>query len=277
MYQKTKLYEIFRRVGLVLLVIWAGFPVFVLITSAFKPPDKIFAYPPTFIFNPTLQNFFSLVRDWPQFFDGLFNSLVVSFGAALFTVLLAAPAGYAFSRYKSKILEGSAFFMLAVRMYPPIVLTVPLYPIFSRLGLVDTYWVLIILYSTFFVSLSSWLMKTFIDEVDIELEEAAAIDGASRFQIITRIIIPLSIHGIVATAIFVLTFAWKEYMFAYIFTGSNSQTAPIVLEQMLSPVTGVEWGPLFAAAVIQLIPILVFILLVQNYLIKGLSAGGVKG
>jgi len=277
MYQKTTTFEIFRRVGLILLLVWAGFPVLFLFLSTFKTPLEIFKFPPTFIFKPTLVNFSSLAKDWPQFFTGLKNSAIVAVFSSTLTILLAAPAGYALSRYSRKFLNASAFFMLAVRMYPPIVLTVPLFPVFSALGLTNTFWALILLYTTFFVSLCSWLMKTYMDEVPVELEEAAAIDGASVFQRVTRIVIPLSIHGIIATAIFVSIFAWKEFTFAYIFTGTKTHTAPIILDHMLSPITGVTWGPLFAATTTQLIPILAFIWLVQGYLIQGMKTGAIKG
>jgi multiple sugar transport system permease protein len=277
MFQKTPLFQVLRRVGLVVLLVWACFPVLLLFLSTFKAPMEIFKYPPTLIFEPTLQNFGDMVRDWPVFFKSLGNSAVVAMGASALTVLLATPAGYALSRYRSRALEGSAFFILAVRMYPPIVLSIPLFPALSAAGLIDTYWVLILIYSAFQVSLSAWLMKTYMDEVPVELEEAAIIDGASVLQRALRVVIPLSIHGIVATAIFVTIFAWKEYTLAYIFTGTKTRTAPLVLEEMISPVTGVSWGPLFAASTTQLLPILLFVWLIQSYLVKGLKTGAVKG
>jgi multiple sugar transport system permease protein len=277
MFQKTPSYRILRPVGVVLFLFWAAFPVFFLFMSTFKTPNEIFRFPPSFIFLPTVQNFVDVFEDWPLFMVGMKNSTIIAFGASALTILIAAPAGYALSRYRNRFLEGSAFFMLAIRMYPPIVVTVPLYPLLSRVGLMDTYWVLILLYCAFFVSLSVWLMKTYMDEVPVELEEAASIDGASAFQRVIRIIIPLSAHGLAATAIFVTIFAWKEYTFAYIFTGTKVQTTPIVLHQMLSPVTGVSFGPLFAAATMQLLPILIFIWLVQGYLVKGMKTGAVKG
>ena len=120
-------------------------------------------------------------------------------------------------------------------------------------------------------------MKTYMDDVPVELEEAARIDGANTWQVVTRIILPLSLHGIIATFVFVTIFAWKEYTIGFIFTGSKIRTAPLVLSAMLSPVTGVSWGPLFAAVTLQLIPIIVFIWFVQSYLVKGLRAGAVKG
>lgn len=120
MYQKTTTFEIFRRVGLILLLLFAGFPVLFLILSTFKTPFEIFRFPPTFVFKPTLVNFSSLAKDWPQFFGGLKSSAIVAFFSSTLTILLAAPAGYALSRYSRKFLNASAFFMLAVRMYPPL-------------------------------------------------------------------------------------------------------------------------------------------------------------
>lgn len=277
MYQKTKSFFLFRWSMMILIVLFAAFPVFFVLISSFKHPMEIFQYPPKFFFTPTLENYSSLGSDWPIFFKSMWQSVLAAFGSSLITILLTMPAGYALSRSKSRIINGSAFFMLAVRMYPPIVLTVPLFPIFSRLGLVDTYWVLLILYSTFFISLSSWLMKTYMDDVPVELEEAARIDGANPWQVVTRIVLPLSIHGIIATFVFVTIFAWKEYTIGFIFTGTKIRTAPLVLSEMLSPVTGVSWGPLFAAVTLQLLPIIVFIWFVQSYLVKGMRSGAVKG
>jgi len=277
MFQKTPTYRIIRPVGLILLLMFAAFPVFFLFISSMKTPNEIFRFPPSFIFTPTFENFLDVFTDWPLFLVGMKNSSIIAFGASLLTILVAAPAGYALSRYSSRFLDTSAFFMLAIRMYPPIVVTVPLYPILAELGLMDSHFILIVLYCAFFVSLSTWLMKTYMDEVPIELEEAASIDGANALQRVLMIIIPLSAHGLAATAIFVTIFAWKEYTFAYIFTGTRVQTTPLVLHQMLSPVTGVSFGPLFAAATMQLLPILIFIWLVQGYLVKGMKTGAVKG
>lgn len=277
MYQRTRIFKTLRPIVLIALLIWTCFPVLFLFMSTFKVPKEIFKFPPTFIFKPTLVNFQELVQRWPIFFKSLSHSAIVAVGASVLTILLATPAGYALSRYRNRFLEGSAFFMLAIRMYPPIVLTIPLFPALSNAGLVDSFWVLILLYSTFFVSLSSWLMKTYMDEVPVELEEAAIIDGANAFQRVMRVIIPLSIHGIIATAIFVIIFAWKEYMLAYIFVGTKVRTAPLTLYEMLSPIEGVSWGPLFAASTTQLVPILAFIWFVQAYLVQGLKTGAVKG
>ena len=133
------------------------------------------------------------------------------------------------------------------------------------------------LYSTFFVSLGTWIMKAFIEQIPRELEEAAIVDGANLFQTLVRVILPLAAQGIVASSIFVLVFSWNEFIFALIFTTRHAKTAPLIIAEMLSTADGVEWGILFAAATIQLVPVLVFVIAVQRYVVAGLQAGAVKG
>jgi multiple sugar transport system permease protein len=153
----------------------------------------------------------------------------------------------------------------------------PLFPAVNWLMLNDTRTVLILLYSAFFLSLGTWIMKAFIDQLPIELEEAAAIDGSSLWQTLWHIILPLSHAGLIATSVFIMVFAWNDFLFAFIFTAVDAKTAPVVISEMVGAIDGVDWGILFAAATLQLLPILVFVLLVQKYLIAGLSAGASKG
>lgn len=277
MFYKTRMGGIFQWVGLVLAILWSVFPIFFLIVSTFKPPIDIFAYPPTLFSKFSLQNFYSLFTKWPQFTNTFVNSILVTVGSTLLTIIVAMPVGYAFSRYRGRLINASAFLLLAVRMFPVIVLTIPLFSVFQKLGIIDSHLVLIVLYSTFEISMASWLMKTFMDEIPVEIEEAAKIDGANTFQVITTIIFPLSLQGVVATSVFVAIYVWNEFTLAFIFTATKARTAPILISEMLGSVLGIEWGPLFALATLQLIPILIFMLLVQEYLIKGLTVGSVKG
>lgn len=265
-----------RLVLIAIAVLWSGFPVFLVVLSSFKPPREIFAVPPAFIFTPTLQNYASLWEEWPSFFGNLLNSLIVTIGATILTIVVSTLAAYVYSRYRSTLLTASAFFMLFVRMIPPIIVTVPLFPAVNLLNLNDTHFVLIVLYATFFVSLSTWIMKAFIDAIPREIEEAAIMDGAKTFDIVWRVILPLSVHGIVAASIFVFVFSWNEFIFALIFTTRTAKTAPLVISEILGTVEGVDWGILFAAASIQLIPIVVFVIVVQRYVIAGLTSGAVK-
>lgn len=258
-------------------ILWSAFPIFMVVTSSFKTHLDIFAVPPRLIFEPTLQNYALLFREWPQFFDALVNSLIITVGATLLTAFTSLLAGYAYSRFRSRLLTLSAFFMILVRMLPPIVVTIPLFPAINALNLSDTHAILILLYAAFFVSLSTWILKTFIDQIPRELEEAAEVEGASVWQRLVKVVLPLAVHGMVAACVFVVVFSWNEYVFALIFTSNEAKTAPLILSEISGAVEGVQWGILFAAATIQLVPILIFVLVVQKYIVTGLTAGAVKG
>ncbi len=256
---------------------WSVLPIALVVLASFKPPRDIFAIPPQLVFTPTLENYARLWELWPGFFANMANSLIVTAGATLATVAFASSAGYVYARYSSRLLTISAFFMIVVRMLPPIIVTLPLFPLINWLRLNDTHIVLVLLYSTFFVSLATWIMRAFIEAIPRELEEAAFVDGAALGQILLRIVLPLVANGLVAASIFVLVYAWNEYIFALVFTTRNARTTPLVISEILSTVEGVDWGILFAAATVQLAPILAFVVAVQRYVIAGLSASAVKG
>lgn len=256
---------------------WSVFPIAMVVLSSFKPQRDIFAIPPQLVFAPTLENYRRLLQEWPAFLPDMANSLVVTVGATLLTVVTSTLAGYVYARFQGRALALSAFFMVLVRMLPPIVVTLPLFPLFSWLHLTDTHLVLVLMYAAFFVSLATWIMRAFIDQVPRELEEAAVVDGAGLGQVLRMVVLPLVLNGVIAASLFVIVFAWNEFVFALIFTTRVARTAPLVMSEMLSTTDGVDWGVLFAAATIQLAPILAFILAAQRYVIAGLTAGAVKG
>jgi multiple sugar transport system permease protein len=259
------------------ILIWSLFPIAFIVMSAVKPGQDIFAVPPKFIFTPTWQHYGQLWSEWGTFFDGLFNSTIITIGATILAITTSTSAGYVYSRYSSRFLNASVLFLIIVRLIPPIVVTLPLFPIINAMGLNDTHIVLIVLYATFFVSLGTVLMRTFIDQIPRELDEAAQIDGATRLVTLRKIIVPLAAPGILAVAVFVVVFAWNEFLFAFIFTATNAKTAPLVISEMIGSIDGVDWGVLFAASTIQLIPVLLFVVLMNRYLVAGLTAGATKG
>ncbi|OFX26628.1 MAG: ABC transporter permease [Armatimonadetes bacterium RBG_16_67_12] len=258
-------------------VSWSALPILLVVMSSLKDPRTIFDFPPRLVFWPELTSYHSLLVAWPQITGSLTNSLIITLASGALTLILSMPAAYAYSRFRSAYLRVSAFFILAVRMFPPIIITIPLFPFLQRIGLMDRHAMLVVLYVTFNVSLTSWLMKSFIDDVPVEIEEAALIDGCTRWQVIRRVTVPLTAPGLVAATVFAALLAWNEFQFAFIFTSTRARTMPILINEMLGSVTGVEWGPLFAAATLQLAPILVFLLVVQRHLIRGMTVGSVKG
>ncbi|MCY7308579.1 MAG: carbohydrate ABC transporter permease [Rhodoferax sp.] len=271
------LLALLRMSALALVLLWSAFPIALIVLGSVRPAAQIFAEKNLFAFSATTQNYVNLWKRWPDFFHNLANSLLIALGATALTLVVSFLAGYVYARRQGRWLTASAFFMILVRLLPPIVLTLPLFPAVNWLMLNDTRTVLIVLYCAFFVSLGTWIMKAFIDQLPLELEEAAAIDGSTLWQTLWHIILPLSHAGLIATSVFIMVFAWNDFLFAFIFTAVDAKTAPVVISEMVGAIDGVDWGILFAAATCQLLPILVFVLLVQKYLIAGLSAGAAKG
>lgn len=262
---------------ILVIAVWSLAPIAFVVVSSLKPPGEIFAYPPKWLFTPTLQNYVDLWLEFGEFFQTLTNSIIVSAGATVFTTAVGFMAGYVYSRYSGRLIAASALYMIAIRLLPPIVVTLPLFPIVSWLRLSDTHLVLILLYSAFWVSLVTVILKTFIDEIPRELDEAAEIDGASQWQILMRVILPLTAQGLAAGAIFVFIFAWNEFLFALIFTTSQAKTAPLVLSEVMDAIYGTSWGVLFAGVTIQLLPVLLLVVLANRLIVAGLTAGSVKG
>ncbi len=262
-------------VGLIL--VWSLAPMLLIVSSSFKPAREIFAMPPVLLFRPTVGHYVALWRHWPAFFSALLNSVVITALATLLAVIASAMAGYAYSRFRGTWLGASAFWLIVVRLIPPIVVILPLFPAANALGLQDTQLWLAILYATFFVSLGTFVMRAFFDQIPRELDEAAAVDGAGRLTTLLRVIAPLAAQGMLAVAVFVIVFAWNEFVFAFIFTSTHARTAPMVLAEIVGNFDGVEWGVLFAAATVQLAPVLVFVWVMQKHLVAGLTAGATKG
>lgn len=273
--------RLLRRAGkalaLAALLAWSLGPVLFMAVSSFKPGQEIFAVPPTLAFAPTTAHYVALWQQWGVFFKGLFNSLVITAGATALVVSASLLAGFACSRFPGPGTRRSVLFLIVVRLLPPIVVTLPLFPAVNVLGLNDTHLVLVLLYATFFVSLGTVLMRTFIDQIPKELDEAAMVDGAGRWAVLWRVIRPLARQGMLAVAVFVIVYAWNEFLFAFVFTATRAKTAPLVISEMMGSLDGVDWGVLFAASTLQLVPVLVFVMLMQKHLVAGLTGGAVKG
>ncbi len=270
------LLRILRPALIAVALVWSAFPIALVVLSSFKEARQIFEVPPSLLFTPTLDNYRTLWTSRPEFFRALTSSLAITIGTTALTLLASTLAGYVYARFRSRLLSASAFGLLAVRMLPPIIVTVPLFPVLNALRMNDTHLMLILLYAAFYVSLGTWIMRSFVAQLPIELEEAAAVDGAGLFQILIRVVLPLVVPGLIAVAIFVVIFAWNEYVFALIFTTRHAKTAPVIIGEMLGTVEGVQWGVIFAAATVQLVPVLALVVALQRYLVAGLMAGAVK-
>ena len=219
----------------------------------------------------------ALANGGSKYFYQLLNSIIIGGGSTILAVGLGTLAAYAFSRFDIAGKDDLLFFILSTRMLPPVVVVIPIYLMYSALGLRDTHFGLILLYTTFNVSFAVWLMKGFIDEIPKEYEDAALVDGYSRFQTFLKVILPQSVTGIAATAVFCLITAWNEFAFALVLTevGGRAVTAPPSITSATGS-SGMDWGKIAAGTFVFLLPVAVFTFLMRNHLLRGVTFGAVK-
>ncbi|MBP9182265.1 MAG: carbohydrate ABC transporter permease [Fuscovulum sp.] len=282
-------------------------PLVWIISTGFKSgPDSI-SYPPKVLFEPSLQGYVNLfttrtrvaqeefqalppaetwydqiVRDQgmviagkSRFGERFLNSVIIGFGSTALSIFLGTLAAYAFSRFKVPLKDDLLFFILSTRMMPPIAVAIPIYLMYRELGLSDTHLGMILLYTAVNISLAVWLLKGFIDEIPREYEEAALIDGYTRFQAFRKVVLPQAATGIASTAIFCLIFAWNEYAFAVLLTSGTAQTAPPFIPTIIG-VGGQDWPAVAAGATIFLLPVMIFTILLRKHLLRGITFGAVR-
>ena len=205
----------------------------------------------------------------------MLNSLIIAGGSTVFSVTLGLFAAYAFSRFEMAGKGDLLFFILSTRMLPAVVVAVPLFLMFRQLGLHDSHVGMIILYTVFNLSLTTWLLKGFIDEIPKEYEEAAMVDGYSRWQSFFKIVLTQATTGIAATTVFALIFAWNEYAFALLLTSENARTAPPAIATMLGR-GGIEWSAIAAGTLTFLIPVIIIAFDLRKYLLRGVTFGAIR-
>ncbi len=203
------------------------------------------------------------------------NSLIIAGTSTVLSVVLGLLAAYSFSRFHIPGKDDLLFFILSTRMLPPVVVTIPIFLMYRRLGLSDTHLGLIILYTVFNLSFSVWLLKGFIDEIPREYEEAALVDGYTRLQAFFKIVLPQAMTGIAATTVFCLIFAWNEYAFALMLTTERARTAPPSIPSMLGT-GGIEWSAIAAGSLGFLIPVVIVTFLLRDYLLRGVTFGAMR-
>ncbi|HYB44526.1 MAG TPA: carbohydrate ABC transporter permease [Candidatus Methylomirabilis sp.] len=250
------------------------FPVLWLAQISLKTDVEAMRVPPALFFAPTLDNYAAVFQG--KFARSFGNSLIVSVSTTLCAMLLGVPAAYALSRASFGRSRGLALWVLTTRMAPPIAFAIPFFLAYRWLGLIDTLSGLLIIYLTFNLSLVMWMMRTFFDGIPRSLEEAAAIDGAGPLQAFRRITLPLSGPGLATTAIFCFVFAWNDFFYALVLTRSRALMAPVAIVNFMN-YEGWEWGKIGAAATMIMVPVVLFALTVRRYLIRGLTAGALKG
>lgn len=251
-------------------------PVLWMISTSLKPIDEVFAVPPKWI--PERMTFGAFGRIWTEypFLYYFRNSLTVVLAATLISLFFSSLAGYGASRFHFRGKSTFLTFLLATQMFPSIMLLIPFFKIMQTFDLVNTLLGLILTYITFTIPLCSWMMMGYFDSISRELDDAAAIDGCSRFRTFVQIILPLSLPGLVATAIYAFLTGWNEYMFALVLTHDETmKTVPVGIGQMTGE-NKLTWNDVMSASLVATLPLLLVFLFLQRYFINSLTAGAVK-
>lgn len=285
MHEKRSLPLEVLRYGLIVLVIgFFVFPIFWMVLTSLKPDDAIMVSPPRFLFTPTLENYRHAIED-KNFLFYIRNTLIISVISTVFVVILGSLAAYSFARYN--VGDGHLlFFILSTKMMPAIAVILPFFLIFREVGKtgfgqfmhlgLDQHGALILSYVVFNLPFAIWLLVSFFQDIPRELEHSARLDGLSRLKVLRKVTLPLAAPGIAVTAVFTLIFCWNEFLFAYILTRKIASTVTVGVESFFT-LQGILWGPVAAAATIAVAPMLVFVLAMQRYMVRGLTFGAVRG
>ena len=257
--------------GVVAICVPFVFVFYWMVLGAMKTPVQNTASPPIFLFRPTFENFYRVFAA-NQFVQYIVNSFAVSGGATLLALLLGLPAAHVIARYRQR---GIALGILVARMAPHLSYVVPFFILFQWLGWIDTYAAIILSHLVITLPIVVWVMIGAFEDVPLELEEAARIDGCSRWQVFTRISLPVSRTSLATATILSFIFSWNNFLFALILTGPERRTLPVAVFNFMSG-DEIDWGGLSAAATLITLPILVLILFVQRHIVQGMTAGGLK-
>lgn len=267
----------FHRIPLYLLIAvfagWSILPIALMLLTSVKPAN-VAARPTELAFRPTLDNYRAVLEQTP-FLSYLGNTVIVAAATTVLSITFGSLAAYSFARFRFPGHEALPLFYLVVRMVPRIVLVVPYFMLLNRLGLLNTYPGLFLSYTTFALPFVIWMMLGFFKEIPVDLEEAGLVDGCNRLTVLRDVVVPLVAPGLVATAIFTFLLGWNEFLFALILSGASTRTLPMIVASFETE-RGVEWGPMSAASILIILPIILFALGMQRYLIRGLTAGAVK-
>lgn len=276
---KYKNYKILRAVVfwffMVLILLFFISPLLWLISTSFKNYIDAFAMPPKIIFTPTLENYIRVLGR-ADFFQYMLNSIICSLVSTAVALVFGVPCAYAIAMFNYSKAKNTSFFFLSARIAPPIMSLLPLYIIFSRIGILGTKIPIIIMYTLICLPIVVWLMPVYFREVPQEIREAAIIDGCNEMDIFSRIVLPLVRGSIAATAIYCVILTWNEFLIALVMSNRSSQTLPVTVTSFMT-FQGTEWGPLSAAGTIIMIPMIAFGFIIQKYFARGIVSGAVKG
>ncbi|TFD63279.1 carbohydrate ABC transporter permease [Cryobacterium sp. Hh38] len=264
--------------AILVLSIWSVFaltPIVWIAMMSLKTSDDIITYPPKFVFLPTLANY-AQIFSGSQFLTPFVNSLIVTAGALLLTLVIGLPTAYALARFQFKGRENIAFGILSMRFAPELLIILPLYLMFQKVGLYDSYLGLILAYQLVTLPMLIWMLRSFIEDLPVELEEAVAVDGGTRWTAFRHVLFRLIAPGLGAALMLSFIWAWNNYTLPLVLSGRNTQVITTGIQQYIS-YQSIEWGPMAAATVVSMVPGILFALFSLRWIVGGLTAGTVKG
>jgi len=268
--------QVLLHVAVILSLAALAFPIVLLVFNSVKTDVEIFASPMGAPSVVTWENFHHVLFE-TSFLVNLRNSAIVAAATVLLSVIVTAPAGYAVSRFRFRGRTLFSMWLLATQSFPGIIMVLGLFTVLRSYGLLNTLPGLIVMHTSFSMPFAVWLLKGYFDKIPVALEEAARIDGCTRLRSLIRIVLPLSVPGLLAVATFSLLLSWNEFFFALVIMRDNAHyTLPVFLSRFLGSGGVVQWGPLSAAALLVSLPVFLLFLLGQRYLVSGLTGGAVK-
>ena len=272
---RTLLLSVLKHAFLAFVALVCLTPFLLVLATSLKTQVDAVALPPKWLFVPTLDNYAEQLGN-PEFFNAVKNSLLIAFSTTAIATVIGVMAGYSLARYRFRFRGTFGNSFLLLRAVPPITLVIPYYMIWSNLHLSNTYVAMVVMYLALALPLIVWMMRSFFVEIPVEIEEAALVDGCTRFQALRLVLIPIVTPGIVASAGLAFIMIWNEFMFALINTGVDTRTLPVEIYTSLGYYS-TNWAKLSSAAVVAVIPAVIFVALTQKYIVRGLSMGAVKG
>lgn len=258
----------------VVLTIIFVFPVYWLFIISFKTPDEIFAFPPAW-YPKAIQfaNYKVLFKDGDAV--TVWNSLVLATVSTFFAMILGTIAAYSLVRFKTGG-ENLAVWIISQRMMPPVAIVFPLFLLYVWLGWVDSYVGLIVLYTAFALPYVIWMMRGYIEDIPVELEESALVDGCTRWEVLRKVVFPMARSGLFATAVFTFVFSWNDFLFALVLTRTEVTTYTVQVTHYFGGQSNF-WAKIAAMSVLGTIPVFITVAIMQRYLVRGISMGAVKG
>jgi multiple sugar transport system permease protein len=264
-------------VALAFAALFAFFPIYWMLATSLRPNTEVFAFPPTLLPRTlTLEHYANFVRN-PQLLRYLGNSVLVASVTAVFSLVVSTYAAYAFSKFRFKGRRSLMFLVLSAQMFPQALLLITLYLMFARMGLLNTYLVLVLSFTTFTLPLCIWMLKGYFDQIPNDLIEAAKVDGANQLQIIHRVLLPITGPALVATGLFAFMRGWNDFIYALTLVGRDKQTLPPGLVLTYVGEFQSQWADMMAASLLVSLPLVIAFVIFQRHIVSGLTAGAVKG